>query len=142
MDPQAWNRYAYVTNNPLKYVDPSGHYHSGRPDCLLHIGCDDSGGNDCTGYGCGVDEPSSGNNPSGTPPPTATPTPDALPEDEEQIEYIGAQGPVCEDGSAAFRPSPRSPYSGLPDAPVQYTCNLGSGGFGWLADVGGFLFGH
>jgi RHS repeat-associated protein len=23
-DPQSWNRYAYVTNNPLKYVDPDG----------------------------------------------------------------------------------------------------------------------
>jgi hypothetical protein len=22
--PQQWNRYAYVTNNPLKYADPSG----------------------------------------------------------------------------------------------------------------------
>lgn len=24
-DPQSYNRYAYVRNNPLKYVDPSGH---------------------------------------------------------------------------------------------------------------------
>ena len=24
-NPQAWNRYAYVVNNPLKYNDPSGH---------------------------------------------------------------------------------------------------------------------
>jgi RHS repeat-associated protein len=24
-DPQRWNRYSYVTNNPLKYVDPDGH---------------------------------------------------------------------------------------------------------------------
>jgi RHS repeat-associated protein len=24
-NPQAWNRYGYVFNNPLKYNDPSGH---------------------------------------------------------------------------------------------------------------------
>ncbi len=24
LDPQRWNRYAYVTNNPLRYVDPDG----------------------------------------------------------------------------------------------------------------------
>jgi RHS repeat-associated protein len=24
-NPQSWNRYAYVVNNPLKYKDPSGH---------------------------------------------------------------------------------------------------------------------
>ncbi len=25
-DPQAWDRYAYVENNPLRYTDPSGHF--------------------------------------------------------------------------------------------------------------------
>ncbi len=25
-DPQSWNRYSYVQNNPLRYKDPTGHY--------------------------------------------------------------------------------------------------------------------
>jgi RHS repeat-associated protein len=29
VDPQRWNRYSYVRNNPLKYVDPDGRYTSG-----------------------------------------------------------------------------------------------------------------
>ena len=36
-DPQAFNRYAFVFNNPLKYYDPSGHASipscAGKPDC-------------------------------------------------------------------------------------------------------------
>lgn len=37
-DPQSWNRYAYVRNNPLKYVDPLG---------LSYEICEDNGKN-CT----------------------------------------------------------------------------------------------
>ncbi|MDA1097154.1 MAG: RHS repeat-associated core domain-containing protein, partial [Chloroflexi bacterium] len=33
-NPQAWNRYSYVLNNPLRYTDPSGHYSA--EDTLLY----------------------------------------------------------------------------------------------------------
>jgi|GEM_PF-1256444 len=33
-NPQAFNRYSYVANNPLKYVDPSGHFWDWIPDAF------------------------------------------------------------------------------------------------------------
>lgn len=41
-DPQSWNRYSYVNNNPLRYTDPTGH--------MLDDGCDYEG---CDGGGSG-----------------------------------------------------------------------------------------
>ena len=41
--PQAWDRYAYVFNNPLKYTDPSGHNPRCGPDGVY---CDDNQWND------------------------------------------------------------------------------------------------
>ena len=46
---QSYNRYSYVTNNPLKYVDPSGYFRMGgmkvNPD-YSHIHANNYGGND------------------------------------------------------------------------------------------------
>jgi hypothetical protein len=38
---QAWDRYAYVNNNPLKYNDPTGH----------DVGCGGRDAGDCSSYG-------------------------------------------------------------------------------------------
>ncbi len=40
-NPQAFNRYSYVLNNPLRYLDPTGHEYEPSP-CVLGIGCDAS----------------------------------------------------------------------------------------------------
>jgi RHS repeat-associated protein len=37
-NPQAYNRYSYVLNNPLRYIDPSGH-----SQCQTQEDCDDMG---------------------------------------------------------------------------------------------------
>ena len=40
-NPQTWNMYSYVGNNPLAYVDPSGLYtaDAGNPDCIFDYSC-------------------------------------------------------------------------------------------------------
>ncbi len=43
---QAFNRYSYVLNNPLKYIDPSGHQDEGGGD-------EGGGGEDGVGWGAG-----------------------------------------------------------------------------------------
>ena len=38
-DAQAFDRYAYVLNNPLRYSDPTGHY--SNDEIMDHLGCND-----------------------------------------------------------------------------------------------------
>ena len=46
-NPQAWNRYSYVTNNPIRYNDPSGHCSQTGDDwCFVENGGGGGGGGD------------------------------------------------------------------------------------------------
>ena len=57
-NPQAYNRYSYVLNNPLRYTDPTGHYCVGDDEDCADEGGDGSaptgtGGNNGGGGGGG-----------------------------------------------------------------------------------------
>ena len=65
-NPQALNRYSYVNNNPLGYVDPTGHTAFGFDNCS-------STGGGCFSFGSGVGAAEAGSR--GVPTPTVTPIP-------------------------------------------------------------------
>ncbi len=103
-NPQSWNRYSYVTNNPLRYTDPTGHmqyensYTSNNGKC-------GKGDTSCNWVGKTSKKPKP--KPTSTPTrnpgpfigpgPTATPTPTVTPGSVIQ------QGPTA---TATFAPPP------------------------------------
>jgi hypothetical protein len=95
-NPQSLNRYTYCLNNPLKYIDPSGHYPWNYPPgadpyewerSLIERGCDN-------GNGCGGNQRD--NRPalpaSNNPVEPTEPEP-ALPEDISENVCIGPPAP-------------------------------------------------
>lgn len=78
MNPQSWNRYAYVVNNPLSYVDPLGLYMDVCPEGYYGGDCSappDGGGGIGIGIGIGIGGGGGGGSPtpSGPTPPPGPP---------------------------------------------------------------------
>ena len=101
--PQAFNRYAYTLNNPLRYVDPSGHRYS---PCGV-------AGAECGGSGHTGD---SGISPTPPPPPTPLPlgwptsTPTATPGPQWLPPFTPTPGPFL----APTSPRPTSTPTATP----------------------------
>ncbi len=104
-NPQNLNRFSYVTNNPLRYTDPTGHWEDegcgtggpgGGTGCNLPPapgggndgGKDDGGGNACSGP-----NPSVVCLPTPTPTPTPTPFPTSTPTPYPGPMYTNPQPP-------------------------------------------------
>jgi RHS repeat-associated protein len=122
-DPQTWNRYAYVRNSPLQFIDPTG---MDLSDCDSDGSCSGEGGNggDYNGEDGGGDPPDPcASNPSSCAPPgggdcgLACPTdPNAPPPDPGQTD------PCTGNPGACDAPDPcLNPWAG--------TCASATGGF-------------
>jgi RHS repeat-associated protein len=76
-NPQAFNRYSYVLNNPVNLIDPSGHTVCLPGECKGDYGPIGGGGGN----------PGGGGSPGGgTPPPTSDSTPPATEDPVDQLE--------------------------------------------------------
>jgi len=104
-NPQAYNRYSYVLNNPLRYTDPSGH----KWVCIGANGdhCYDDGVGPVSGMVHTPVKPPSGSNNNnggsngGTPTTTSTPGPVFNPGPTTTPTASSTPGPFLEPGSTS-----------------------------------------
>lgn len=134
--PQTLNRYSYVTNNPLRYADPSGHsmlgYTPPRPPGKQDPGGGGSGGGDGggdDGGGNGGDNGGGGGNGGGSNPPSGNNP--GLPVDPNP-----GPSPGTEPSPSAPPGMPGTPPPGLPGA----TPGSQSGSAGYSAGTGEKVF--
>ena len=132
-NPQSFNRYSYVTNNPLRYTDPTGHYcveeNGGR---IIRIACESSepigGGGSGNGGGGHEDDDHDDNDYCST-----HPTSCALPPTPDPVITLPAGGDYCSThpgscGVPTVLPSPVSNSSNNFWAVVSAFGDIGLGG--------------
>ena len=110
-NPQAWNRYSYVLNNPLKYTDPTGHKWKCTGANNDH--CYDDGKGEISGMVSAARK-----HRSKTPTPTTTSTPTATP--TATGTSTGCPAPYLCPATSTPSPTPTgTPYSGPAIGPAN-----------------------
>jgi len=89
-NPQAWNRFSYVVNNPLKYTDPTGHscIEEDGDGNIIHVDCDS--GAPPPPWNPPDDDNSGGGRPEPMPDPSLEPTLGG--DDNDSYSYCSQMG--------------------------------------------------
>jgi len=101
-NPQAFNRYSYVVNNPLKYTDPTGHscIEEDGDGNIIHVDCD-----------------------SGAPPPPGNPP--NPPDDDDRRDDDPTPTPIPSPTPPVTVPTPTMSSTGTPPPFTQSSPNYG-----------------
>jgi hypothetical protein len=143
-DPQSWDRYSYVNNNPLRYTDPTGHQLCGdgeNVNCSGGLSNPTGNAGNCSGSDCQGTSGSSGStggnggtpSPSSTPPIISAPTVPAStvpPLITITTTMSGTPNPYATNFPIVSTQTPLAPAGWTPPPPFDY-------GIGTLIDLCG-----
>jgi len=123
-NPQSWNMYSYVMNNPLMLTDPTGMFNLGSDgsDCDPFFGC---GGFGIDLFDLGIGNGNDRQPPIySPPPPTTDPNPSAGDPDPDGP----FSGPIWQEGGPQIPTGNLAELLGVPDPPILVFDNNDAGG--------------